>query len=51
MEHGMVDMVVSRLELKATIARLLKILLRMPAPQAIPEPEIPPALVAAEPRA
>ncbi|HUH48375.1 MAG TPA: acetyl-CoA carboxylase, carboxyltransferase subunit beta [Mycoplana sp.] len=28
MEHGMVDMVVSRLELKATIARLLKILLK-----------------------
>jgi acetyl-CoA carboxylase carboxyl transferase subunit beta len=52
MEHGMVDMVVSRLELKATIARLLKMLLKMPAPQAILEPEIlPPALVAAEPRA
>ena len=28
MEHGMVDMVVSRLELKATVARLLKILLK-----------------------
>ncbi|WP_375165973.1 acetyl-CoA carboxylase, carboxyltransferase subunit beta [Chelativorans sp.] len=28
MEHGMVDMVVSRLEMKATIARLLKILLK-----------------------
>src|SRR5690606_782267 len=28
MEHGMVDMVVSRLELKQTIARLLKILLK-----------------------
>ena len=52
MEHGMVDMVVSRLELKATIARLLKILLKMPAPQTVLEPEIlPPALVAAEPRA
>ena len=38
MEHGMVDMVVSRLELKRTIARLLKILLKMPAPDAI-EPE------------
>ena len=35
MEHGMVDMVVSRLELKATIARLLKILLKTPAPQTI----------------
>jgi acetyl-CoA carboxylase carboxyl transferase subunit beta len=31
MEHGMVDMVVSRLELKSTIARLLKILLNVPA--------------------
>ena len=31
----MVDMVVSRLEMKATIARLLKILLKMPAPQTI----------------
>jgi acetyl-CoA carboxylase carboxyl transferase subunit beta len=30
MEHGMVDMVVSRLELKATIARLLKILMHTP---------------------
>jgi len=30
MEHGMVDMVVSRLHLKATIARLLKILLKIP---------------------
>lgn len=31
MEHGMVDMVVSRLELKQTIARLLKMLLKLPA--------------------
>jgi acetyl-CoA carboxylase carboxyl transferase subunit beta len=46
MEHGMVDMVVSRLELKATIARLLKILTKVPAPQAAAEPEIlPPAVV------
>src|SRR3989440_12128187 len=30
MEHGMVDMVVSRLELKSTIARLLKMLLKAP---------------------
>ncbi|MBU0583880.1 MAG: acetyl-CoA carboxylase, carboxyltransferase subunit beta [Alphaproteobacteria bacterium] len=46
MEHGMVDMVVSRLELKATIARLLKILMKAPAPQAAAEPEIlPPAVV------
>ena len=29
MEHGMVDMVVSRLELKSTIARLLKILMKV----------------------
>ena len=35
MEHGMVDMVVSRLELQATIARLLKILLKAPVPQAV----------------
>jgi acetyl-CoA carboxylase carboxyl transferase subunit beta len=31
MQHGMVDMVVSRLALKATIARLLKIMLKQPA--------------------
>lgn len=31
MEHGMVDMVVSRLEMKKTVARLLKILLKTPA--------------------
>jgi acetyl-CoA carboxylase carboxyl transferase subunit beta len=31
MDHGMVDMVVSRLKLKSTIAQLLKILLKMPA--------------------
>ena len=42
MEHGMVDMVVSRLELRGTIARLLKILLKAPEPKA---PEVlPPAL-------
>ena len=45
MEHGMVDMVVSRLELKATIARLLGILTKTPSGGAI-EPEIlPPAVV------
>ncbi|MCO5063812.1 MAG: acetyl-CoA carboxylase, carboxyltransferase subunit beta [Rhizobiaceae bacterium] len=50
MEHGMVDMVVSRLELKATIARLLKILMKASEPAAI-EPEIlPPARVKAEKR-
>ncbi|GGA90305.1 acetyl-coenzyme A carboxylase carboxyl transferase subunit beta [Brucella endophytica] len=31
MEHGMVDMVVSRLEMKATIARLLRLMLKQPA--------------------
>src|SRR6187402_1201584 len=50
MEHGMVDMVVSRLELKQTIARLLKILLNTPVSDAI-EPEImPPAVVSGEVR-
>ncbi|MGI6855534.1 acetyl-CoA carboxylase, carboxyltransferase subunit beta [Mesorhizobium sp. 1B3] len=50
MEHGMVDMVVSRLELKDTIARLLKILLKTPLPDAI-EPEVlPPSVVSAETR-
>ena len=50
MDHGMVDMVVSRLELKDTIARLLKILLKTPLPGAI-EPEItPPSVVSAETR-
>ena len=50
MEHGMVDMVVSRLELKPTIARLLKMLLKMPAVEAI-EPEIlPPAVIPVESR-
>jgi len=31
MQHGMVDMVVSRLEMKKTVARLLKIMLKAPA--------------------
>ncbi len=47
----MVDMVVSRLELKSTIARLLKILLKAPLPEDVLEPEIlPPALISAEAR-
>jgi len=51
MEHGMVDMVVSRLELKETIARLLKILLKSPLPQADAEPEtLPPAIAGPEAR-
>jgi acetyl-CoA carboxylase carboxyl transferase subunit beta len=50
MDHGMVDMVVSRLELKSTIARLLKILMKTPEENAL-EPEIlPPASVPAEAR-
>lgn len=41
MEHGMVDMVVSRLEMKATVARLLKILLKEKlAEPTLAEPEI-----------
>ncbi|MBX3579332.1 MAG: acetyl-CoA carboxylase, carboxyltransferase subunit beta [Rhizobiaceae bacterium] len=48
MEHGMVDMVVSRLELRSTIGRLLKILLKAPASVA-GEPEIlPPAVISGE---
>jgi len=51
MEHGMVDMVVPRLELRSTIARLLKILLKAPMPVVPIEPEIlPPALPALESR-
>jgi acetyl-CoA carboxylase carboxyl transferase subunit beta len=41
MDHGMVDMVVSRLKMKATVAQLLKILLKMPATaeaEAVPMP-------------
>jgi acetyl-CoA carboxylase carboxyl transferase subunit beta len=49
MEHGMVDMVVSRLELKSTIARLLRMLLKVPAPSDVIEPEIlPPAVIPVE---
>jgi len=33
MEHGMVDMVVSRLEMKETVARLLKMLMHVPVTQ------------------
>jgi acetyl-CoA carboxylase carboxyl transferase subunit beta len=51
MDHGMVDMVVSRLELKSTIARLLKILMKAPETPKVLEPEIlPPAAVPAEVR-
>jgi acetyl-CoA carboxylase carboxyl transferase subunit beta len=51
MEHGMVDMVISRLELKSTIARLLKILLKTPVPDAIEPETLPPAVVPGELRA
>ena len=53
MDHGMVDMVVSRLELRSTIATLLKILLKAPAPTADEVVVPPPALAApdARPRA
>ncbi|UXM94772.1 acetyl-CoA carboxylase, carboxyltransferase subunit beta [Bartonella sp. HY329] len=34
-DHGMVDMVVSRLELKETIARLLRLMMKLPAPQQV----------------
>jgi len=50
MEHGMVDMVVSRLEMKATVARLLRILLKRPSPalpEIVPEP-LPPEPEASE---
>jgi acetyl-CoA carboxylase carboxyl transferase subunit beta len=51
MDHGMVDMVVSRLELKSTIARLLKILMKTPEEAKDQEPEIlPPAKVPSEVR-
>ncbi|GLS36760.1 acetyl-coenzyme A carboxylase carboxyl transferase subunit beta [Mesorhizobium tianshanense] len=51
MEHGMVDMVVSRLEMRQTIARLLKMLLKLPETQKPLEPEIlPPAAIPAEAR-
>ena len=40
MEHGMVDVVVSRLDMKATVARLLKILMHEPATVTQPEPQM-----------
>ncbi|MCF6103712.1 acetyl-CoA carboxylase, carboxyltransferase subunit beta [Mesorhizobium muleiense] len=51
MEHGMVDMVVSRLEMRQTIARLLKMLLKLPEEEKPLELEIlPPVAVPAEAR-
>lgn len=50
-EHGMVDMVVSRLEMRQTIARLLKMLLKLPEEEKPLEPEIlPPVALPAEAR-
>jgi acetyl-CoA carboxylase carboxyl transferase subunit beta len=46
MEHGMVDMVVSRLEMKKTVANLLKLLLKLPDQEKGIEPEILPPAVA-----
>ena len=48
MEHGMVDMVVSRLEMKKTVANLLKLLLKLPAEEKSIEAEIPPPAAARE---
>ncbi|RWO92862.1 acetyl-CoA carboxylase, carboxyltransferase subunit beta [Mesorhizobium sp.] len=51
MEHGMVDMVVSRLEMRQTIARLLKMLLKLPEEEKPLEPEIlPPVAIPVEAR-
>jgi acetyl-CoA carboxylase carboxyl transferase subunit beta len=51
MEHGMVDMVVSRLELKKTVANLLKLLMKLPVEEKPQEPEIlPPAVAKPEAR-
>ena len=49
MEHGMVDMVVSRLEMKATVARVLRILLKNPVPEMKAAEPKTPALPAPEP--
>ncbi len=43
-EHGMVDMVVHRHELKATVARLCRLFMNAPAPERPPEPPAEPAL-------
>ncbi|WP_062014726.1 acetyl-CoA carboxylase, carboxyltransferase subunit beta [Aureimonas sp. AU4] len=48
MEHGMVDMVVHRHELKSTIARLLSVLTKAPAAELAPQPA---AAAAPEPAA
>lgn len=50
MDHGMVDMVVSRLKLKSTIAQLLKILMSMPANVEAEDPVMLPGALAIETR-
>jgi acetyl-CoA carboxylase carboxyl transferase subunit beta len=40
MKHGMVDMIVSRKELRPTIARLLKMMLKLPESEATDIPEV-----------
>jgi acetyl-CoA carboxylase carboxyl transferase subunit beta len=45
MDHGMVDMVVSRLEMKSTVANLLKILTKAPVAAKAVEAEILPPIV------
>jgi acetyl-CoA carboxylase carboxyl transferase subunit beta len=47
-EHGMVDMVVHRHELKGTVARLSRLLMKTPAPEPSPEPDQPELPQAAE---
>jgi acetyl-CoA carboxylase carboxyl transferase subunit beta len=51
-EHGMVDMVVHRHELKPTLARLCRVLCKAPArealPKATPAEALPPTAAAAE---
>ncbi|MCO5072402.1 MAG: acetyl-CoA carboxylase, carboxyltransferase subunit beta [Rhizobiaceae bacterium] len=54
MEHGMVDMVVSRLDMRETVARLLKLLMKTPLPDASAEVDVqapPPAAKEAQPTA
>ena len=54
MEHGMVDMVVSRLDMRETVARLLKLLMKTPLPDTPAEVETqapPPASKEAQPTA
>lgn len=50
MDHGMVDIVVSRLEMKSTVANLVKILVKAPAAAKVAEAEILPPVVPAPER-